>query len=87
MQGEGGKLRGLSQLVQLYTGAQINFGDLGPYLTYAAYEVGTIYNDVTGKRYGENCEIKKCLLAFSSEIFHVMLYACQKVTSQKFFRI
>jgi hypothetical protein len=28
-------LQGLSQLVQLYTGAQINFGDFTPYLTYA----------------------------------------------------
>ncbi len=32
--GGGGGLRGLCQLVQLYTGAQINFGDLTPYLTY-----------------------------------------------------
>jgi hypothetical protein len=32
--GGGGKLRGLSQWVQLYTGAQINFADLTPYLTY-----------------------------------------------------
>jgi len=32
--GGGGELRGLSQWVQLYTGAQINFGDLTPYLTY-----------------------------------------------------
>ncbi len=32
--GEGGELRGLSQWAQLYTGAQINFGDLTPYLTY-----------------------------------------------------
>ncbi len=31
----GGGLWGLSQSVQLYTGAQINFGDLSPYLTYA----------------------------------------------------
>jgi hypothetical protein len=30
----GGELRGLSQRVQLYTGAQISFGDLTPYLTY-----------------------------------------------------
>jgi hypothetical protein len=29
----GGELRGLSQRVQLYTGAQINLGDLTPYLT------------------------------------------------------
>jgi hypothetical protein len=29
-----GVLRGLSQREQLYTGAQINFGDLTPYLTY-----------------------------------------------------
>ncbi len=29
----GGGVRGLSQWVQLYTGAQIN-GDLTPYLTY-----------------------------------------------------
>ncbi len=33
--GGGGELRGLSQWVQLYTGAQINFGDLTPYLTMA----------------------------------------------------
>ncbi len=32
--GGGGQLRDLSQWVQLYTGAQINFGDLTPYLTY-----------------------------------------------------
>ncbi len=30
----GGGLRGLSQWVQLYIGALINFGDLTPYLTY-----------------------------------------------------
>ncbi len=29
-----GELRGINELVQLYTGAQINFGDLPPYLTY-----------------------------------------------------
>ncbi len=34
MRREGGELWGLSQWVQLYTGAQINFGDLTPYLTY-----------------------------------------------------
>ncbi len=33
--GGGGELRGLSQWVQLYTGSQINFGDLTPHLTYA----------------------------------------------------
>ncbi len=32
-EGGGGGLRGLSQCVQLYTGAKINFGDLTPYLT------------------------------------------------------
>ncbi len=34
--GGGGELRGLSanEYVQLYTGAQINFGDLTLYLTY-----------------------------------------------------
>jgi hypothetical protein len=32
--GEG--LRGLSEWVQLYTGDQITFGDLTPYLTYAS---------------------------------------------------
>ncbi len=32
--GAGGELRGLSQWVQLYIGAQINFGDLTPYLTF-----------------------------------------------------
>jgi hypothetical protein len=30
-----GGLRGLSQWVKLYTGTQINFGDLTPYLTYS----------------------------------------------------
>ncbi len=36
-EGEGGRLWpwGLSQWVQLYTGAQLNFGDLTSYLTYA----------------------------------------------------
>ncbi len=34
MQGGGGELRGLSQWVLLWAGAQINFGDLTPYLTY-----------------------------------------------------
>ncbi len=33
--GERGELRGISQWVQLYTGAQINFGDLTLYSTYA----------------------------------------------------
>jgi hypothetical protein len=32
----GGELRGLIQCVQLYTGAQINIGDLTSYLTYGA---------------------------------------------------
>jgi hypothetical protein len=32
--GLGGELWCLSQWIQLYTGAQINFGDLIPYLTY-----------------------------------------------------
>ncbi len=32
--GQGGELRGLSQWVQLYMGAQINFRDLTPCLTY-----------------------------------------------------
>ncbi len=34
--GSEGELRGLSRWVQLYTGAQINFGDLTPYLTYGS---------------------------------------------------
>jgi hypothetical protein len=33
-------LRGLSQRVQLYTGAQINSGDLTPYLTYGFWAGG-----------------------------------------------
>ncbi len=32
--GGGGKLRGLSQWVQLYAGAHLNFEDLAPFLTY-----------------------------------------------------
>jgi hypothetical protein len=36
--GGGGELRGLSQRVQLYTGAHINFGDPTPYLTYGPSE-------------------------------------------------
>ncbi len=35
--GGGGELRGLSQWVKLYTGAQISFGDLTPYLTYELF--------------------------------------------------
>ncbi len=38
--GGGGELRGLSQRVQLYTGGQINFGDLTPYLTYDSHSEG-----------------------------------------------
>ncbi len=34
MRGGGGELRGLSQWVQLYKVAQLNFEDLNPYLTY-----------------------------------------------------
>jgi len=37
-EGGGVELRGLSQRVQLYKGAQINFGDLTPYLTYESLE-------------------------------------------------
>ncbi len=40
--GGGGGLRGLSQWVQLYTGAQRNFGDLTPYLTDVLHCKGTI---------------------------------------------
>jgi hypothetical protein len=32
------ELRGLSQLLQLYTGAQTNFRDLTPYLTNGTYD-------------------------------------------------
>ncbi len=42
MRGEGGELRGLSQWVQLcitWHGAQVNFGDLLPYLTYASSQL------------------------------------------------
>jgi hypothetical protein len=35
--GGGGKLRGLSQWAQLYTGAPINFGDLTQYLSHACH--------------------------------------------------
>jgi hypothetical protein len=35
--GGGWELRSLSQWVQVYTGAQMNFGDLIPYLTYVLY--------------------------------------------------
>jgi hypothetical protein len=37
--GGGKELRGISQWVQLYTGAQINFGDLTSYLTCLLYSV------------------------------------------------
>ncbi len=33
-----GELRSISKKVQLYTGAQIIFGDQTPYLTYALHE-------------------------------------------------
>jgi hypothetical protein len=39
--GRGELLRGLSQWVQLYTGAQINFGDLTPYLNLWFATIGT----------------------------------------------
>ncbi len=41
-EGRGGELRGLSQCEQLYTGAQINLGDLTPYLTYGAYDCSVV---------------------------------------------
>ncbi len=41
-------LRDLSQWVQLYTGAQINFGDLTPYLTYGGAPLGIYYYDIFG---------------------------------------
>ncbi len=56
MRVEGPELRGLSQWVQLYTGAQINFGDLTPYLTYLvdiylpfAYFDGKNYENLKNK--------------------------------------
>ncbi len=43
---EGGELRGgLRQWVQQYTGAQINFGDLTPYLTYDWSTICMLYED------------------------------------------
>ncbi len=46
-EGRGRGLRGLSQWVQLYTGAQINFGDLTQYLTYALHAQVPAGCDVT----------------------------------------
>ncbi len=43
-----GELRGLSQWVQLYTEAQINFGDLTPYLTYGIEELNIIGRTYSG---------------------------------------
>ncbi len=58
MPGGRGELRGLSQWVQLYTGAQINFGDLTPYLTYA--EIGAVF--ITHNIISANaCELEKYL--------------------------
>ncbi len=47
-----GELRGLSQWVQLYRGAQINFGDLTPYLTYVTPKGPTRLN-LRGVHWGE----------------------------------
>jgi len=63
--GGGGELRGLSQLVQLYTGAQINFGDLTLYLTYGYPSVTSWKNTNSMYRYNTksctNC-IAACLI-------------------------
>jgi hypothetical protein len=46
-----GELRGLSQFVQLYTGAQINFVDLTPHLTYdinfSCFSSSSVYGQFT----------------------------------------
>jgi hypothetical protein len=55
--GRGGELRGLSQWVKLYTGAQINFGDLTPYLTYGM-------NHITIKTRNPKCRLYWCLKEF-----------------------
>ncbi len=57
--GGGGKLWGLSQWVQLYTGAQINFGDLTPYLTYGSLPRDTL---ACGWGSGEGPNSDDCLL-------------------------
>ncbi len=44
--GGGGELRGLSQRVQLYTGAQTNLGDLTQYLTYDSTLAYTVWGRV-----------------------------------------
>ncbi len=58
--GSYGVSAGLSQWVQLYTGAQINFGDLTPYLTYDVDPV-----QILGCRGGEGA---MCDLYFSGSL-------------------
>ncbi len=45
------ELRGLSKWVELYTGAQMNFGDLDPYLTYGIMQLQMyiIYSSIWGR--------------------------------------
>jgi hypothetical protein len=54
--GGGGELRGSQPMIeQLYTGAQINFGDLTPYLTYGrqVWYIGTAdFRDSAGRDRG-----------------------------------
>jgi hypothetical protein len=68
---EVGGVAGLSQCVQLYTGAQIDFGDLTPYLTegfnkpyfsmnWAFCDVETSINHVTAPR--EHCTQQSSIL-------------------------
>ncbi len=52
--GRRGELRALSQWVQLSTGAQINFADLTPYLTYDIYQPPTTTEALYTLYFGKN---------------------------------
>ncbi len=60
--GGAGELRGLSQWVQLYTEAQINIGDLTPYLTYDPDPLTQVKEDVKSSEYISR--IKVCTAYF-----------------------
>jgi hypothetical protein len=56
MRGGGGELLGLSQLVQLYTGAQLNFGDLIPYLSLTYDNYHSLHRNLSTSNTGSTTE-------------------------------
>jgi hypothetical protein len=76
----GGGLRDLSQQVgtylQLYTGAQINFGDLTPYLTYGCWLLLELRSP--SLRSKKKCLSQKFVFSSDLRIFSIILVVITK---------